>query len=66
MILKNGFIKTDKGGWINLSKIFAVTIEKQDNQWGILVVFNDSGNGIIVESYDTIQEAVKCLDNLMG
>ncbi len=66
MILKNGFIKTDKGGWINLSKILAITVEKKENQWGIIIIFNDSGDGIIVESYDTMEEAVKCLDNLMN
>ncbi len=57
LIKKNGFVKCGIGSWINLSRIIALTLEEKDGGWAIFAIISEAGNGIILELYDSKDEA---------
>jgi hypothetical protein len=65
LICKNGFVKTHLNAWVNINKIPAFTIESKGGEWSVFAILTEKGDGIIVQSFDTREEAELSLNNMI-
>ncbi len=72
MIIRNGFVKTMVGDWLNMSKVFAFTCEQRDceceNGAHLLVAIIDPDNvrcKVEICEYESKEDALNMLDFMM-